>query len=212
MKVASDAEPHTLISEQIIAHLLQEQGWTDQEIASIRFPKLDPSLPFHTWSFTYNGVLRPAASDLVRAYAFLKAVAAGEGLGPGNEAAGFRHVAAMIAEPFTELGLKTHARQRAAARKPRGKLANGEGAMGEVITILVRNPEHRDLTARELWPHFLGVLADLGLEPNELNADVSSRTCVQYTPKGDRKDAAQMTLRTFGNRVSKARKALNASR
>lgn len=201
----SNSDLRSTTTEQIIVLRLREQGWTDEAMASVHFFKPDINLPFEAWPVSWDDGFGPADTPLLRAYAFLKVLRRLDDLGSGNEAAGYRHVTAMIAEPFTKLGLRTHARQKRAASKPRGKLADGS-RMGEVIHRLANGPEHRDLTAKELWPHFQSALEELGLEPKELNAKDPKRACVRYTPNGDRMDTAQMTLRTFGNRVSKARK------
>ncbi len=205
MPISSNVDPNPTNTEQIIVHRLREQGWTDEGTASIHFLKVDISRPFEDWPVSWDARCGPSNASLPRAYAFLKVLRRLDDLGPGNEAAGYRHVTAMIAEPFLALGLKRRTSQARIAGLPRGKLPDG-ARMGEVIHRLANGAEYRDLTAKELWPHFQSALEELGLEPKELNADDPKRACVQYTPNGDRNDSAQMTLRTFGNRISKARK------
>ncbi len=204
MQLSSSADPSPTSDEQIIVHRLREQGWTDEGLATIHFLKVDINRPFEDWLVFWDARYGPAYVPLLRAHAFFKVRRHLADLGPGNERAGFRFVSGVIAEPFLALGFRRHVAQAATAAKPRGKLADGS-RMSEVIGRLANSPEHRELTAKELWPHFLSALEERGLDPNELHPADPRQTCVQYDSNSKLNKTASMTRRSFCNAVSRAR-------
>jgi len=77
--------------------------------------------------------------------------------------------------------------QRTRARNPRGVVANGT-TIDQIIARLALKPDHRDETAKELWPHFFAELNEYELDPKEYGHPTDfKKSQYEYDFKGNGK-------------------------
>jgi hypothetical protein len=177
---------------------LTKRGVTGEQLVEIRFREKDRSYPFDQWSFTWGSNLPLEAIPFVKAYCALKWLILDEPPASRDKEDAWRYVNdSMIAHAATA-GLKHREAQRRRAQRPRVKVTDDGQTIGQMVEQLIRNPEHKDETARELWPQFYAALDKLGLDPQE----VPYSDTYKYTfGKKQRK----MSYRQFANIVSASR-------
>lgn len=104
-----------------------------------------------------------------------------------------------------EYGLKHRTKQKARAKKPRGKLDASGITMQEVIRKLSVRLEYQTLLAKELWPHLHAALDNLGLSPVEAqNEKLPENPSFKYETASEKMRA--ISFKQFANSVSKFRK------
>ncbi|MBB4258790.1 MULTISPECIES: hypothetical protein [unclassified Bradyrhizobium] len=97
-----------------------------------------------------------------------------------------------------DLGSLLEAQRKRAARR-RTRVGDQAVPLRQIIERLVFKPELRELSAREIWPHFFSELRDQGCDPSE-SVDRSSLSYEFGT--GRRK----MTFKTFRNAIAEIRR------
>ena len=95
------------------------------------------------------------------------------------------------------------AAQKARAKKPRGKI-DGEVTMAEIVKKLAIAPDHRETSAKQLWPLFISDLGDRRLDPEEVASTTGSRKSACKYNYADRRRS--IAFSSFQNLVSKARR------
>jgi hypothetical protein len=98
------------------------------------------------------------------------------------------------------IGRNTRRTQSEKAKKSRGKVGDDGTTINEIIGGLALMRAHRELTAKELWPHFFDALNQRGLDPSdEDNREDWKKSAYEYAFKDGRK---QITGGQFANVVS----------
>jgi hypothetical protein len=107
--------------------------------------------------------------------------------------------------------IRSGADQSKRAKHRRVRIGDALLSKQQIIEELANVAEYRDLTARELWPHFLDRLDQEGCSPQEVKNPVGRiEDCIEY--RYCRHGAVEstkrkMTFATFANGVSQARRS-----
>ena len=104
----------------------------------------------------------------------------------------------------TSIALNYRKSQSDKAKKSR-KAKKGGGTINDIVKGIATSKEHEELSAVELWNHFLSELDGRKLHPKEdFNIEKERESTVEYDFNGGRKS---MKLGNFSNIVSQARKS-----
>jgi hypothetical protein len=180
---------------------LKKRGATDDQLAAIRFRGKDRST-FDHWSFTWGGGTPLEALPLATAYCALKWLILEDPPSSRDKEDAWRYLSDSMIAPVVALGLKHKEAQRRRAQRPRGKVTDDGRNLKQIVEALVLGPEHREETARELWPHFSAELDQLGLDPRETSHSDRRRIRYEYRFCGR---LGKITYGQFANLVSKVR-------
>lgn len=99
--------------------------------------------------------------------------------------------------------------QSGIASNNRGKIGDNGKTINEIIGVLAMATEHQELSAKELWNHFLAELDCLLLEPKEIpheSGDLKKMKC-EYDFKGGRKSIGFGQFQTVVGRCKKRKKS-----
>ena len=99
--------------------------------------------------------------------------------------------------------------QSGIASNNRGKVGDNGKTINEIIGVLAMATEHQELSAKELWNHFLAELDCLLLEPKEIpheSGDLKKMKC-EYDFKGGRKSIGFGQFQTVVGRYKKRKKS-----
>jgi hypothetical protein len=147
---------------------LKKLGATDALLEAIRFTGFNQGWPFDLWPFTWGPGPPPLAYiGHLKTFAALKWLILENPPSSPDKDAACRLVNESLAAPIYETGLRHKTAQQRRARKPRGRFGDDSVTMLQVVHALARQPEHREQTARELWPHLFAKLEKLGVDPVE---------------------------------------------
>jgi hypothetical protein len=103
------------------------------------------------------------------------------------------------------VGLRHKETQSNRAKRPRGRITEDGKTINQIIADLVLRAEHRDETAKELWPHFSAELERYELNPTERPHPTDHKKCAYaYTVDGRPK---RISYGQFANVVSRIRKS-----
>lgn len=169
---------------------------TEEQLASVRFLRLDPSIAFDNWAFTYCLDFPDKAIGHLKDYLALKWIQDAEN--PILSGA-YEHVQMLLAakahapyQAFKKLQIKK-------AKLPRGLTEAGRSSF-DLVIIFCRKPENLDRSASEMRPHFFQFLADQDLDPVR-----KPKNSLSYN---SRNGTVNMAASTFANLVSRARKII----
>ncbi len=183
-----------------VAWEMSRRGATEEQLRAARFRDSRQRSRFDRWTTMAPGDLPETAIALLKLYCTLKWLALDPPSSRNRHDAGV-YVAAFAAQPHITLGLRTKENQRKRARNPRGKVDDSGATMRSIVVALRRRPEYRELSAKELWPHFCSELAELGLDPKTIEH-----------ASDPRKDFCEYQAATGRKRISFGRVAVLARR
>jgi hypothetical protein len=193
-----------LISDHVITIQLKRLGVTDEQLNTVRFRPHNDGLPFDRWTFTWG--LRTPLEILpwMKDFCALKWLLLGEPPPSRDRDDAYHLVSVAMAAPTFHRGVNFSRTQRLRAKKPRGKVNDDNVRIEQIIERLALNPEHRDETAKELWPHFFHELEEAKFRPVD-DPRLDPRK-MSYRYKGSDGSEGGITFRRFANIVSRFRK------
>lgn len=183
---------------------LRRLGFKDEDLAASRFSPKYLDQPFDEWPFTFPvSVTQPAIAHLKRYLAYHWALIEGPRVGGIGVAEAYRYVSDFLTASDISRYENYRKEQANRAKKPRSKIFEDGRTIVDPIQKLANNPGCREMSAAELWPHFLHVLDDAGLDPEE-----NGSSCTYFDYRGKMR---KISFSTFQNHISKLRKS-SASR
>jgi hypothetical protein len=209
--VVGDAAPVILTPLEYLALSaitveIKRLGATDEHLEMVQWRGATHGLPFDQWSVKGHPGMPVAAVRLLKPYCTMKWLILEEPPPSRERDDAWHYISLVLGAPIFEIGLRAMEAQQARARKPRGKTEDGS-TIGEIIDKLAHAPIHRDLTAKELWPHFFADLEERGLAPQETKAP-RDRLGAAYTYEAQVR-RKQITFSRFATIVSQFRRQKN---
>lgn len=187
---ASATAPTDYVAQHPITLKLKRLGIRDDQLDALHFHRPDLGDAFDSWRFVGPGYLPVSTISLLKAYCALKWLILDNPPRSRHRDDAWLLVAQTEAAPLVEIGLRTKAAQKARARKPRGRTEDGS-AIREIVGALVRSPESRDASAKELWLRFFAALEERELVPEEVEAPRDcGKTAYRYNGPRGRKGIA----------------------
>jgi hypothetical protein len=200
--IQSSQSPEEYLAGHELTQELRRRGLTDQQLEATRFWDNNAGWPFQQWSFTWANGTPVTAIPLMKPYCALRWLILDDPPGSGDKNDAWRLVSETLFAPIYKSHLEYRNAQSKRARRPRGRLTDDGPTMPKVVRRLALKPERRDDTARELWPHLVAELDDLGLAPQSTDSIEFRNSFCTYDFKDGRK---QITFGQFANLVSGAR-------
>jgi hypothetical protein len=111
-----------------LALMLRDLGATDADLASIRFFKFNPELPFSSWPITGPEWLVLKHHGLCKAYCAFRWLTLDDPPSSRNKDDAWTYIGQILAAPVYQLGLETSENQKKRAARPR--VAKGD--FGEI--------------------------------------------------------------------------------
>jgi hypothetical protein len=195
--------PEEFVATHEFTRRLKELGLTDRQLEAVRFTGLNTGWPFDQWSFTWDHGTPLQSLGHLKAFAALKWLILDNPSECRDKNDAWQLVNHSLAAPMYQAGLNHKEAQRLRACKPRGRVGEDGRNMEQIVHTLANRPEHRDETARELWPHLFAELEELGVSPSEIDHIDFRKRCYTYEFKNRQK---KITVGQFANLVSRARK------
>lgn len=211
---------NAFVATHAITRTLRDLGVTEQQLASVRFWKHGPDVPFEYWPITFSGRVDHAPLSTLRAYGALKLLSDPNCLETAHREAAARLVSeteAQLQYDFVRAVMQQMGRcpeeamrdheyahryrleQRRRAQKPRPITDDGRN-LAELVQELMVKPENREAKAADLWPKLYALLEELDLEPEDLGN--------KYSYRAGGVQPRTIAFRSFTNRVSKIRRHL----
>lgn len=187
---------------QLLFHNLTKElltlGVSQKQLAAVRFLRPDPSVIFDNWAFTYPPEIPTKSISHLKDYLALRWVLQDEGNRVVSGA--YQHAQTLLLAESYSSDMAFKKRQARKAKKPRRLTDDNQSPLDLVLNFCTK-PENSNRSANEMWPHFFGFLEDQRLDPTEI-----SQTALEFR---SRNCNVKLTIRTFANLVSKARKRIN---
>lgn len=206
MKAGARGQEHA--TEYLEAHELTRRldrlGVTREQRQSMQFTRSCKGQPFAEWTTCRVGEIPPDALLLIKPYCALKWLILEDPPESRDTDEAWTLVSAAVAAPIIEIGLRTKRAQSERAKKPRSRVTDFGETLEQLIAELALDPQHRDSTAKDLWPHFFAELDTQELNPEEVNHPLDVTKCgYMYDFGSGRK---KITFGRFANIVSQARR------
>lgn len=197
------------INKHFITLKLRQLGVSNEQLNAMRFRSANIGQPFSLWSCSWQDGTPVTAVYLIKSYCALKWLVLNKPEPSEDRAAAERLISETMAAPNFLQGIEFIESQRARASKERILITIDKKSIATVIKEFSEKPDHKDATAKELWPHFFSELQSTGLEPLEINGSDLKKSAYEY----DFKDKTRkMTFGRFCNIISKFRSEKKKSR
>ena len=196
--------PAEYIGSHSITLQLLRLGATREQLGHIRFSDNNARWPFGLWSFRASGDI-PTSVELIRLlkpYCTLKWLFLEDPPYSRDREDAERYISELTISPDLLIAQDYRAAQTRKAKSLRVKVGDRGERIHEIIESLVFCPEHREMSSKELWPHFFDRLSSIGADPKDIQ--IGNSKAVEYDGPGEKR--RRMAFTTFRRVVSATRR------
>lgn len=206
--------PSAKAAKYMMGHPIRQRlidlGWGFDQLESLGFWRPSLDLPFSSWPLRSDGpgALTSEEWRVARGFAALKWLILEDPPAGRHHDDAWVSVTDAMDVPADEIGERTRRAQSERARKPRGKLGEGDQTLNQIIQAIATSPENRDLPPSELIEILIGNLTALGLEPVKIDVSKTGLPkSIEYKRyEGDKVIRRTISYRRFRTVVNTARR------
>jgi hypothetical protein len=191
-----------IVEQHELAQMLRALGATPKDLVALHFSKFDPKLPFDMWAIVGPAWLVAKHHGPSKAFCAYRWLMMDDPPHSENTQKAWAYITHILEADLVQLGLRTKESQKKRAIRPRVRVGDYNEPLRGIIETLISKRDHKDLSARELWPLFQATLDNSGADPKEAISESGSPACSYNTGDGRRR----ISFRSFANLVSKLRR------